>query len=142
MINIEGFHFDSILLDEKSYENTLIDDVSCNTLIGAKPLHIMFYKLGRFIRDNNWTKSIVLFGLDAIFDRLRYFIGSKKRHYIYFSHNYAKIKIDSDDNLPLEKTLISHNIIIFIKSVFDKNKNHYYYYDIFFEKCFNQLAKK
>ena len=53
MINIEDFHFDSILLDEKSYENILIDDVSCNTLIGAKPLHIMFYKLGRFIRDNN-----------------------------------------------------------------------------------------
>ena len=26
-----------------------------------------------------------------------------------FSHNYAKIKIDSDDSLPLEKTLTFQN---------------------------------
>ena len=41
------------------------------------------------------------------------------------SHNYAKIKYDSYDFFPLEKTLILHNVIILTKSVCDKNQNHY-----------------
>ena len=39
------------------------------------------------------------------------------------------------------KTLTLHNVIIHIKSVLNKDKN-YYYYNIFLEKCSNQLAKK
>ena len=39
IIKIKDFKFD-ILLDEKSYENVLIFDVSYKTLIGSKPLCI------------------------------------------------------------------------------------------------------
>ena len=34
------------------------------------------------------------------------------------SHNYAKIKTDSYDSLPIEKILNLHNVRILIKSVF------------------------
>ena len=43
IIQIENFGFD-ILLDEKSYENFLIYNISC-----AKPLHIRFYKVDGLI---------------------------------------------------------------------------------------------
>ena len=56
-----------------------------------------------------------------------------------FSHNYAKIEINSD-NLPLQ-TMTLHNEIILIKSVFNKDQNHYYY-NIFLEKYSYQSAKK
>ena len=36
------------------------------------------------------------------------------------------MKADSYDSLPIEKTLTLHNVIILIKSVPDKDKNHYY----------------
>ena len=36
IIKIEDFHFDAILLDEKSYGNILICDISYKSLIGAK----------------------------------------------------------------------------------------------------------
>ena len=52
---------------------------------------------------------------------------------IVISHNYAKIKVDLYDSLPLENTMTFHNVIIFIKSVFNKDKNNYYYI-IFLEK--------
>ena len=52
---------------------------------------------------------------------------------ILFSYIYAKIKIDSDIDLPLEETLTFHNVIVLIKSVFNKNQNHQYY-NIFLEK--------
>ena len=51
------------------------------------------------------------------------------------SHNYWRIKIDSyGRSLPLEKTLSLHNVIILIKSVFNKDQNLYYYI-IFPKKC-------
>lgn len=40
---------------------------------------------------------------------------------MFFSHNYDKIKIDADGDLPLDETLIFHSVIILIKLVFDKN---------------------
>ena len=49
---------------------------------------------------------------------------SKKWYYMCFFQNYAKIKIDSYDPLPQEKILSLHNVVILIKSVFNKNQNH------------------
>ena len=43
------------------------------------------------------------------------------------SHNFARIKIDSYNSLPIEKTLIFYNVMILIKSVVNKSKNNYYY---------------
>ena len=42
---------------------------------------------------------------------------------VYY-HKFTKIKINSDDDLPLEKMVNVHNVAILIKSVFDKNHNH------------------
>ena len=56
-----------------------------------------------------------------------------------FSHYFAKIKVDSYDSLPIEKILNLHNVIIHIKSILNKDKNHNYY-KIFLEKCWYQLA--
>ena len=40
------------------------------------------------------------------------------------SHNYPTVKVDSYDSLPLEKTMTFHNVIILIKSVWNKDKNN------------------
>ena len=46
----EDFDFDNILLDEKLHQNILIYEISCKTLIDAKPLHIRFDNADGFIR--------------------------------------------------------------------------------------------
>ena len=51
------------------------------------------------------------------------------------SHNYAKIKVDSYDSLLLK---ICYNIIILINSVWNKDKNNYYY-NIFLQKTSYKL---
>ena len=38
------------------------------------------------------------------------------------SHNYAKIAVDSFDSLPQEKILTLDNVIILIKSFYNKDK--------------------
>ena len=47
-------------------------------------------------------------------------------------------KVDSFYSLPPEKKLTFHNVIILIKSVFNRDKNNYYY-NIFLEKYINNI---
>ena len=78
---------------------------------------------------------------NAIYDRIRYLTSLKSGITYIFSHYFAKIKVDSYDSLSIEKVLTLHNVIILIKLVLNKDKNHYYY-KIFLEKCSYQLPKK
>ena len=108
IIKIEDFDLDNILIDEESYENISVYNISNKTLISAKPLCIL----------QHYQMSY----------------RSKKRYYICY-----KVKVDSYDSLPLEKTLTLHNVITLIKSVSNKDKN--YCYNIFLEKASYQLPR-
>ena len=144
IIKLQDFDLDNFLIDEKSHEDILIYDISCKTLINSKHLRIRFDQIDGFIRIYDGTRYLTLFGsekYDAKYNRIRYLINLKSGIKYIFSHYFTKIKIDSYDYLPLEKRLILHNVIIHIKSVLTKEKNHYYY-KIFLEKCSYQLAKK
>ena len=112
-------------------------------MIGAKLLRVWFNQADGFIRVYDGTRYVVLFGpekYDAICSRIRYLISQKSDITYLFSQNNPKIKIGSYDSLCLEKTLTLHNVIMLIKSVFNKSQN--YYYSIFLEKCLYQLAEK
>ena len=43
-----------------------------------------------------------------------------------FSHYFSKAKVDFYGFLPIEKILTLHDVIIHIKSVLNKDINHYY----------------
>ena len=125
----DDFSPDNILIDEKSHENIMIYDVSYKILISSKSLRIRFDKLDRIIRIYDGARYLTLFGTekyDAIYDRIRYLISLKSSITYIFSHCFAKIKVIFYDSLPIEKTLTLHNVIILIKSVLYKDKNHYY----------------
>ena len=122
----------------------MICDISYKTLIGPKPLRIKFDKINGFIRTYEGTRYLTLFSsekYDVIYNRIRYLISLKSRITNIFSHYFAKIKVNSYDSVPIERRLTLHNVIIQIKSVLNKDKNHYYY-KTFLEKCSYQLAKK
>ena len=119
-IKFEDFDFDNILIDEKSYKDILIYNVSYKTSIGPKPLRNRFDKVDGFIsiRVYNGSRYLGLFGVkkyDVIYNRIWYLISLKSGSTFTCSHYYAKIKVDSYDSLPLEKTLTSHNVIILIE---------------------------
>ena len=121
------YYFDDILKSEDF-------DVD-KTLIGSKSLRIRFDKIDGFVRIYDGTRYLTLFGsekYDAIYDRT--LISLKSSVTYIFSRYFAKTKVDSYDSLPIEKLLTLHNVIIIIKSVLNKDKNHYYY-QIFLEKC-------
>ena len=100
-----------ILVDQKSFENILVYNISYKTLIGSKPLRITFNKTDGVIRVCDETRYLVLFGaekydfIDFIYNRIRYLTEVKSGITYVISHDYAKIKIDSYDSLPLEKNI-------------------------------------
>ena len=86
-------------------------------MIGTKRLRIRFDKVDGFIRVYDRNRFAVLLGFEkynAIYDRIRYLIGLKYSITLVYPYNFGKIKIDSDDDLPLIKTLTLHNVIILI----------------------------
>ena len=128
IIKIEDLDFDNILSDQKSYENILVS---------AKPLRVRLNKVYGLIRVYDGTRNLVLFGpekYDAIYKRIRYFIGQKIGITYAISHNYARLKTYSYNSFPPEKTWALHNVITLIKLVFDNDQN-LYYYNIFLENC-------
>ena len=55
-----------------------------------------------------------------------------------YDKDYMKIKLDSDNDLPLNKILKFHMIIIIIRHVFEKDGK--YYPQIFLDNCFYEIT--
>ena len=136
IIKLGDFDLDNVLIDEKSHKNVLIDDILYKTLIDPKHLRIRFDKMDGFIYDGTrYLTLLVSEKYDVTYDRIRYLTSLKSDITYIFCHYFAKIKVDSYDSLPIEKTLTLRNFItqLYIimlrcnKSVVNKDKNHYYY---------------
>ena len=118
------------MIDEKSHENIFICDISYEALIGSKPLQIRLEKIDGIIRIYDGTRYLTISRTkkyDTIYDRSRYLISLKSTATCIFSYYFEKFKVDSHDTLPIEKTLTLHNVVILVKSILNKDRNHYYY---------------
>ena len=107
-----------------------------------KPLRIRFNKIDGCIRVYDCTRHLVVFGPekhDAIYNTIRYLLNQQSGIKHVISNNYARIKNDSYDSLPLEMTLTLHNVIILFNSVLNKYQNHHYC-RLFLEKYLYQLV--
>ena len=73
IIKIEDFDLNNVLIDEKSFENILVCNISYKSLINSKSLRIRFNKI------DDGTRYLVLFGSEkyySIYNRIRY-LGRK-----------------------------------------------------------------
>ena len=99
-------------------------------------MRVRFDKTDGFIKIHNGIRYSLLFDygwFDKICHRIKYLISVKGGITDSINNNFARIKIDSYNSLPVENILSFHNVIIVIKSVVNKNKKTHYY-NIFLEK--------
>ena len=81
------------------------------TWTGTKSLHVMFDKVDGFIRDYSGTKYVALFGSErcnTICKLLDIYI--RLVFHLLFLIIIKKLKLNQNDDLPLEKTLTVHNL--------------------------------
>ena len=137
IIKIEGFDLNHLLTDEKSYENILLHDISMKFVIDSKPLRIILEKIDVFIRVYDGTRYLVLFASETC-----YSIYKRIRHLLSVKSGITYIFLIIMQKLNLIHTMDFSNVIILIKSVWNKDKNNYYYI-IFLEKLqMNYLKNK
>ena len=92
-------------------------------------MRIRFDQIDGLVRIYDGIIYLTLFGSEkyqAIYNRIRYLISIKSGITYIFSHYFAKMKVDSYDYLSIEKILTLHNVVIHIKSVINKDKNHFF----------------
>ena len=141
-MRVADINFYKILLEGKSHENNLIYNVLYKSFVVGKPLRISFDKIDKYFKIKNGTRYLVLFGPEIygeIYDWIESILSEESDISYIISHNFAKIKVNSYDSLSPEKAMTFDNVIILIKSVFNIDKNNYYY-NIILEKASYKLS--
>ena len=59
------------------------------------------------------------------YEEIKDLIRSITKNSDYYDEKYMKIKFNSDDQLPLNKTIESSNMIIVVTAVFHENNKYY-----------------
>ena len=96
--------------------------------------------MNRFIKVYDGVRYLLIFDYwlhDEIYNWIRYLISEISGIINSVNHNFARIRTDSYNSLPIGKILAFHNVKILIKSFVNKNKYHYCY-NIFLEKGSNK----
>ena len=104
-----------------------------------KPSCIRLNKINGFSKGHDGTRYLVLFRAkkcDFIYIRIKYLIGVKSGITKAISHYYAKIKLIHT----IFYLMTFHNVMMLIKSVFNKDKNNLCY-NVFLEKGSNELTE-
>ena len=69
--------------------------------------------------------------------KIKYLTRSITENSNDYDHKYLKIKFNSDDELPLNKTTEIHNATMVFRAVFHENNN--YYPQVFLLECLYEL---
>ena len=156
MINIINFDPNLLKIDKNSYRNIDIYYIGYITMKDSEfvkinsvsPLYLIINKVDRYIKEENGNKYLTLVFIyknkkvltkypelwDGIKNEIVTINGGKSGEY---KKDFIKIKFDSDNSLPLNKTLKLHNMTIIVRSVFEEDGK--YYPQVFLDECLYEL---
>ena len=150
IINLEKFNPSLLKLDKKSVMDINIYYIGYVTkkpgynINRVNPLYLLIRELDGFIDEKNGSKYLNInltdSNNDALIKYAEVWSGIKDQikkinndSVNEYDKNYMKIKIDSDDNLPLYKVLKFHALTVIIRSVFERDGKCYP--QIFLDEC-------
>ena len=96
-------------MDKKSYkkiQNVLVYEILYKTFMVNKPMYIRFDKIVAFIKIYDGIIYLVLLEYSDIYDKIKYLKSGKSGITDNIDRNFARIRIDSYNYLPVEKILI------------------------------------
>ena len=117
----------------------------------VNPLYLIIGEVDGYIKEKNGSKYLVFDSVnennealrkcDELWDGIKNEIetknGGKTSKHSSAEYDFMKIKFNSDDNLPLNKTLKPHNMTIVIISVFEKHRK--FYPQVYLDECLYEL---
>ena len=101
----------------------------------VNPLYLIINKINGYFEEINGNKYLTLVPTneskeimkkyEELRNKMRDIIGSITNNSDDYDKKYVKIKFNSDDDLPLNKTLELYNMIIVVRAVFHEDKKYY-----------------
>ena len=141
IINTKNFDPNNIEINEKSYENIFIYYIGYVTIKDHKylkinsvnPLYLFFCKVNGYFQEINKNKYLMLLSANESKEKIKKYeeFWSKIRDLIRlitrnsddYNEKYMKIKFNSDDELPLNKTKEIPSMIMVLELFFMKIAN-------------------
>ena len=155
IVNTKNVAKNNIKVDEKSYKYILIyyigylriKDSKYVKANGVNPLYLIFSKVNGYFEEINKNKYLTLVPTneskeimkkyEELYSKIRNLIRSITKVSEDYDEKNIKIKFDSDDHLPLNKTIKIHNVTIVVRAIFYENNK--YYPQGFIDECLYKL---
>ena len=144
IIDIEHFDAKLLQIDKKSYKDINIFNIgyvtkkkigNCMNINSVNPLYLGITRVNGYIEEKDSNKYLVFDSTDKNKELLKKYsdafngIMSKIREidndWLEYEKDYMKIKFNSDDNLPLNKSLKFSVMTITIRCVFKEDNELY-----------------
>ena len=155
MINIKEFDSNLLKIDKKSYKSIDIYYIKYITMKDSDYvkinsvnfLYLIIDETDGCIEESNGNKYLTLVSKDKnkevltkyteFQDKIKNLIKAINGEADEYGKDYMKIRFESNDNLPLNKTLKFHDLTIVFTSVVTEDGK--YYPQIFLDECFCEL---
>ena len=149
MINIKNFLSNLLKIDKKLYKDidiyyigyiTIKKFGDCENIHSVNPLYLIIHSATGHFKEKNDEKYLILDSTDkyeevlpGIRSEIKTLNGGKE---LFYKKNYARIGVNTDDDLPLNKPLKFPTLTIIIKCVFQEGEKLYpqiYLYECLYE---------
>ena len=143
MINIKNFDSNLLKIDKKSHEDINIYYIGyimikkfsdCENIHSVNPLYLIIHSATGYFKEKNGEKYLILDSIDKYEEVCsRTNIGKE----LFYEKIYARIGINTDDDLPLNKQLKFRTLTIIIRYVLQKGEK--LYPQIYLDECLYEL---
>ena len=142
IVNIEDFH--SNLLDINIYYIgyiTIKKFGDCENIHSVNPLYLIMSSTTRHFKEKYGERYLIIDSTEKheeVFSEINSEIEAlNDTKELFYEKDYARIGVNTDDNLPLNKQLKFPTLIIIIRCVFPEGKK--LYPEIYLDKCLYDL---
>ena len=135
IIDIRNFKSNLLKIDKKPYKDfdiyyigyiTIKKSENCKNIYSVNPLHLIFYSATGYFEEKNGEKCLILHSTkkyEEVFSGIKSEIetinGGEKMH---FEKNYARIGVNTYDDIPINKKIKFPTLTIIIRCVFQKGE--------------------
>ena len=138
IIDIKDFHSNLLKIDKKQYKDIDIYYIGyitvkkigdCENINSVNPLYLMIHSATGYFKEKYGEKYLILDSTekyDEVFSGIKKEIetinGGKE---LFYEKNYARIGVNTDDDVPLNKPLKFSTLTIIIRCVFQEGEKLY-----------------
>ena len=148
--DIRNFQSNSLKIDKKPYKEFNIDHIAyitnkifgdCEHIHSVNPLYLLIHSATEYFKEKNGEKYLIISLTEkyedvfsGILSEIKTINGGKE---LFYEKNYARIEVNTDDDLPLNVSLKFPTLIIIIRCVIQEGKK--LFPQVFLDECLYQL---